>query len=362
MINKVGGGRPRYFREASIKQPKGAAAGAQVGPGSVRQIAKQAGVSTATVSRALNNPEAVAPPTRQRVLDITARLGYRPNSLGKNLVTGRSHLVGLVVPDIGTTLYGEMAKGIEDVLAGTGLQVVLASTRDRADLEREAVGSLLRHSVDTGIVINARLEPGGAGHGDAGHSDAGHSGWVHISPESLGYGLRVELDNYAGGRLAVRHLLATGRRDVAHLAGPLREGSERERGWRDELASAGLEPGRRELGGYTFESGFEFGRALLRGGLPDAVFAAGDLMAAGVLAALTEAGISVPDAVALVGFDDAAYSRLLYPPLTTIRQPAYGMGRKAAEIALLRLAGETPGSAIFGPELVVRGSAPGRPD
>ena len=315
-------------------------------PSSVRKIAKQAGVSTATVSRALNNPETVAPITRKRILEIADRLGYHPNSLGKNLVTGRSHLVGLIIPDIGTTLYGEMVKGVEDELSGTGLQVVLASTRDDLTLEREAVSSLLRHSVDTGIVINSRLAPSGAA----------HDYWVHISPESQEYGLRVELDNYAGARLAVRHLLETGRRDIAHLAGPLREGRERERGWHDELVSAGLKPGRRERGGYTLESGLRFVELLLRDGLPDAVFAAGDLMAAGVLSALTAASVAVPDEVALVGFDDAAYTRLLQPALTTVRQPAYLMGQKAAEFALLHLAGETPDSVTLEPELVVRGT------
>lgn len=315
-------------------------------PGSVRKVALQAGVSTATVSRTLNSPEAVAPETRRRVLEVAARLGYRPSSLGKNLVTGRSHLVGLIVPDIGTTLYGEMVKGIEDKLSGTGLQVVLASTRDNAALEREVVSSLLRHSVDIGVVINSRLAPGGGARDD----------WVHVSPESLDFNLRVELDNYAGARLAVKHLLATGRRDIAHLAGPLREGRERERGWRDELVESGLKPGCLVQGGFTLDSGLRCGEELLREGLPDAVFAAGDFMAAGVLQTFQRAGIRVPDEVALVGFDDAAFARLLYPALTTIRQPAYHMGRKAAELALLQLAGGKPSSVTLSPELIVRGS------
>ena len=144
-------------------------------------------------------------------------------------------------------------------------------------------------------------------------------------PESLDFNLRVELDNYAGARLAVRHLLATGRRDIAHLAGPLREGRERERGWRDELAEAGL-PGRCEQGGYTLESGLRCGEKLVQEGLPDAVFAAGDFMAAGVLQAFQRAGVKVPGEVALVGFDDAAFASLLFPALTTVRQPRVPYG------------------------------------
>lgn len=314
--------------------------------GSVREVAKRAEVSIATVSRAFNNPETVAPTTLKRVLGIAEGLGFKPNILGKNLVTGRSHLVGLLVPDIGTTLYGEMVKGIEDELAGTGWRVLLASTRDEPELELEAVTSLSYHSVDTGIVINSRVSPDGTA----------HDSWVHISPESLGFSLRVELDNYEGARLAVRHLVATGRRTIAHLAAPLREGVEREQGWRDELLASGLEPTLRLQGDYTLESGTRAAQFLLNKGLPDAVFASGDLMAAGVLQTFQAAGVAVPDDVALIGFDDAAYTSLLHPTLTTVRQPAYDMGKKAAELALLRLAGETPESVTFSPELVVRDS------
>ena len=318
--------------------------------GSVREVAKRAGVSTATVSRAFNNPETVAPATLKRVLNIAEGLGFKPNILGKNLVTGRSHLVGLLVPDIGTTLYGEMVKGIEDELAGTGLRVLLASTRDEPELELEAVTSLNYHSVDTGIVINSRV--------NALNTKAGgtaHDSWVHISPESLGFSLRVELDNYAGARLAVRHLVETGRRTIAHLAAPLREGQERERGWRDELLAWGLEPTLRLQGDYTLGSGVRAAQRLLKETF-DAVFASGDLMAAGVLQTFQGASVNMPDEVALVGFDDAAYTSLLHPTLTTVRQPAYLMGKKAAELALLRLAGETPESVTFSPELVVRDS------
>lgn len=313
---------------------------------SVREVAKRAGVSTATVSRALNSPQTVAPRTLERVLGIAEHLGYKPNILGRNLVTGRTHLVGLVVPDIGTTLYGEIAKGIEDALMGTGLQVVLASTRDNPELERSAVENLLHHSVDTGIVINSRLQP----------RDSAHRDWIHISPESPEYPLRVELDNYLGARLAVRHLLESGRRDIVHLAGTLREGLEREQGWRDELSAWSLEPKRRFQGDYTRESGARCARVLLAEGLPDAVFASGDLMAASALQTFQAAGVRVPADVALIGFDDAAYTCLLHPTLTTVRQPAYLMGQKAAELALRKIEGETPEPVTFAPELVVRGS------
>jgi DNA-binding LacI/PurR family transcriptional regulator len=315
---------------------------------SVRKVAQRAGVSIATVSRALNNPETVAPPTRERVLQIAADMGYKPSTLGRNLVTGRSHLIALLIPNIGSPLYGDMAKGIEDVLMGTGLQVVLASTRDDPELELLATTELLEHSVDSGIVINSRA-------GDSSLLEA-HSHWVHISPESPTFPMRVELDNYAGGRLAVQHLVDLGHRNIAHIAGPLREGKDRERGWRDELEANSLPLGLRAAGDYTLESGIAAVKEMLGHGTPDAIFAAGDLMAVGALQALTKAGLRVPQDVSLVGFDDAEYTTFVQPSLTTVQQPGYVMGKKAADLVLRHLAGEEPTIVFLHPKIIERDS------
>ncbi len=315
---------------------------------SARQVARRAGVSIATVSRAVNDPGSVAETTRERVLAVAAEMGYRPSTLGRNLVTGRSHLIGLVIPNINSPLYGDMAKGIEDALAGTGLQVVLASTRDEPELEVQAVCDLLSHSVDSGIIINSRV-------GDETPLEA-YSGWVHISPESPSFPLRVELDNYAGGRLAVQHLIDLGHRDIAHIAGPLREGRDRARGWRDELSENGLPEGSLVTGDYTLKSGAEAAREILKRGRPDAIFAAGDLMAVGALRALEGTGLRVPEDVSLVGFDDAAYTTLVRPALSTVQQPSYLMGQKAAELVLRHLAGEEPTIFFLHPTVVERDS------
>jgi DNA-binding LacI/PurR family transcriptional regulator len=315
---------------------------------SVRKVAQRAGVSIATVSRALNNPETVAPSTRERVLQIAADMGYKPSTLGRNLVTGRSHLIALLIPNIGSPLYGDMAKGIEDVFMGTGLQVVLASTRDDPELELQATTELLEHSVDSGIVINSRA-------GDSSLLEA-HSHWVHISPESPTFPMRVELDNYAGGRLAVQHLIDLGHRNIAHIAGPLREGKDRERGWRDELEANSLPLGLRADGDYTLESGRTAVKAMLERGRPDAIFAAGDLMAVGALQALTKAGLRVPQDVSLVGFDDAEYTTFVQPNLTTVQQPGYLMGKKAADLVLRHLAGEEPTIVFLHPKIIERDS------
>jgi DNA-binding LacI/PurR family transcriptional regulator len=323
--------------------------------GSARQIAEIVGVSIATVSRALNAPHQVTAETRARVLEAASNIGYRPNPLGRNLVVGRSHLVGLIVPNIGFPLYGLMARSLEEVLEPLGLRALLASSDDNAEREVEAAQSLLRHAVDGGIVINSQAS-GRLPHGP-------RFPWVYISPETPGLPGAVELDNRAGGRLAAEHLLQLGRRKLAHIAGTGREGVDREAGWLEGLTRVGLEAVGRGAGDYSEIAGYTQTRALLervgREGL-DGLFVAGDVMAAGAMRALREAGLRIPEAVAVIGFDDAEFTAMLETPLTTVRQPARAMGAAAARLLLHAYTLETPTLEVtpvmFEPELVVRAS------
>ncbi len=338
---------------------------------SVRQIAEIVGVSIATVSRALNTPQRVTPETRDRVLAAAERLGYVPNPLGRNLVVGRSHLVGLIVPNIGFPLFGLMARSIEDILEPLGLRALLASSDDDATREIQAAHSLLRHAVDGGIVINSRsnaaLPPGP------------RYPWIHISPEAAGLPNAVEMDNRAGGRIAAKHLLTLGRHRLAHIAGTGREGEERKAGWLEGLKSAGVSAITSVLGDYSKASGHAAIHTILErvgtDGL-DGVFLSGDAMAAGAMRALREAGLRVPQDVAVVGFDDAEFAAMLEPPLTTVRQPASAMGVAAARLLLrsyeihrgsvgrqhrhhLEFPEPNPPPVLFQPELVIRRSSVG---
>ena len=323
---------------------------------SARQIAEMTGVSIATVSRALNASDRVTPETRDRVLTAAAQFGYRPSPLGRNLVVGRSHLVGLIVPNIGFPLYGLMARSLEEVLEPLGLRALLASSDDDENREIEAAHSLLRHAVDGGIVINSRANmrlPSGP-----------RFPWIHIAPEEAGMAGVVELDNRAGGRLAASHLLETGRRQLAHVAGLGREGEDRQTGWLEALGANGIEPVGSALGDYSQAAGRAGTRAILeqvgRDGL-DGLFLAGDVMAAGAMRELREAELRVPEDVAVIGFDDADFAGMLEPPLTTVRQPAAAMGAAAARL-LLKSYNLEPSETLarqpvlFEPELVVRGS------
>lgn len=312
----------------------------------IREVARQSGVSIATVSRVFNNEASVSPETRQRVLECAAALGYEPSPLGRNLVTGRSYLMGLIMPNISFPLYGLMLNGAEDFLAGHGMRVLLASSHDDLQTELGAAGHLLRYAVDGGIVINSLA-------GEALPRQR-QAPWVHVAPEQAGLPWRVELDNEAGGRLAAEELLRGGGRDLAFVAGYGRESADRERGFAGALRERGLAY-RRVAGDYSVESGEAAAHTLLDGPL-DGVFAAGDLMAAGVLRALRAAGRRVPDDVAVIGFDDTPLAALLYPPLSSIRQPAYEMGAAAAALAVHLLSGAAGEPVTLQPQLIRRDS------
>lgn len=319
----------------------------------IREVARQAGVSTATVSRVFNNAESVHPETRQRVIELAVTLNYSPSPLGRNLVQGRSSLIGLLVPNLSFPLYGEMIRAVEDVLSTHGMSALLASSHDDAATETRAAHNLLRHAVDGGIVINSQA--------GLNLPTARGMNWVQVAPELPNLPHCVELDNEEGGRLAARELLRCGRRHLAYVGAGGRESADRERGFAVELAEAGLSY-RRFVGDYSEASGLLAADSLLDQGDPlDGIFAAGDLMAAGVLRALHLRGLRVPTDVAVVGFDDALIASLLYPRLTSIRQPADLMGQAAAELVLSLLSGLPRPPHIFAPTLVRREST-GPPD
>ena len=157
----------------------------------IREVARRSGVSIATVSRALSGGEAVSPATRERIVKMARALDYQPSPLGRNLVRGRSSLIGLIVPNVSFPLYGEMIRGIEDVLSGHGMSALLASSHDDTHTELASARRILGHAVDGGIVINSLL-------GAALPVQRGLN-WVQVSPETPNLPCRVELDNEAGG-------------------------------------------------------------------------------------------------------------------------------------------------------------------
>lgn len=319
-------------------------------------VGRLAGVSHQTVSRVINGSPHVRPQTRERVLKAMLELGYRPNSVARALVTGRSNTLGVVSFD--TTLYGPASTlfGIERAAHEAGYFIIVASLKalDRASVA-DAVERLRRHGVDGILVIAPHVEAADAllhAPGDAPlvAVEAGPERGVPV----------VAVDQVGGAASATRHLLDLGHETVWHIAGPpdFLEARQRLEGWRETLEEAGTEIPPALEGDWSPRAGYDLGRRLSRNRDLSALFVANDQMALGVLRAMHEGGRRIPDEVSIVGFDDIPEARYFLPPLTTVRQDFNEVGSRSVHL-LLRImsdGGSLPSSPRVEPELIVRGS------
>lgn len=325
-------------------------------PPTLSDVAKLADVSHQTVSRVLNDHPRVRPETRQRVLDAITALGYRRNSAARTLVTRRSGIIGVVTS--GSALFGPTSTliAIEGAARDAGLYVSVATVAKwQADSVSTVLEHFMSHGVDGVVVI--------AAHDDAVEAVRGFREPVPIvmvGPKGLPAPLlSVAVDQYTGARMAVRHLVGLGHREVLHLAGPSDwlDARARVRGWRAELVASGLTATMLVPGDWSADRGYEVGKELMAGDLPTAVFAANDQLALGLLRAFAEGGVRVPDDVSVVGFDDVDGSANFYPPLTTIRQEFGPLGRRCMEQLLASIAGEQVKPELIQPSIVVRASS-----
>nr|WP_308121683.1 LacI family DNA-binding transcriptional regulator [Actinotalea ferrariae] len=326
-------------------------------PPAMSDVAAVAGVSHQTVSRVLNGHPSVRPETRQRVLDAIAELGYRRNTAARALVTRRTDTIGVVAS--GSALFGPTSTliAVEGAARDAGLYVSVATVaRWEAEGMRQVLEHFMAQGVEGVVVIAAHDEAI-----EAVRAFDAPVPVVMVGPKDLPGGRlhSVAVDQYAGARLATRHLLDLGHRDVVHLAGPedWLDARARIRGWRDELVAAGIEPGEPIHGDWSAGRGYGVGRDLVRAGVPTAVFAANDQLALGLLRAFAETGVSVPGDVSVVGFDDVDGSAHFYPPLTTVRQEFGALGRRCLELLLTALAGDDQAPELIPPRLVVRASS-----
>jgi DNA-binding LacI/PurR family transcriptional regulator len=324
----------------------------------MHDVARAAGVSHQTVSRVLNDHPSVRPETRERVQAAIAQLGYRRNPIARALVTRRTHTIGVLAP--ASNLFGpaSLVIAVEQAARSHGWYVSLASLSDFDPPSVDgAIDHFLGQQVD-GLVVVAPV-PSAV---EACSAAALGVPTVMVATDaqpSAGFDV-VAIDQEEGARLAVRHLLGLGHRTVTHLAGPedWLDAAARLRGWRVELTAAGASMPEVMVGDWSADSGYRAGGDLVAGGeLPTALFAANDLMAIGLVRALVESGVSVPEQVSVVGFDDIDATGFLLPPLTTVRQDLVTLGRLGVERLLARIAGAEPGDPVRQPpELVVRAS------
>lgn len=322
----------------------------------IADVAAEAGVSTATVSRALNGGT-ISPEARARVEAAARRLNYRRNDLARSLATGRTGVVGVLIPDVIGPLYARMARGIEEVLEPLGMHYMMVTDNRDLDQEVEAIHLLLARRVDALVVIGSRLDPDGLAEvvGDA-------TPIVLIQPERDGGGRHttIEIDNDGGIRAAVDHLVERGHRRIGHVSGLRRDADVRARALRGALAGHGLEPVLFTDGGSTEEGGVRAGSTVARSHREEglsAVVCSNDRIAAGLYLSLRLEGCRVGIDVSVIGFDDLPWCPYLDPPLTTVRQPAEEMGRAAARHVLTALRDGVPAGGLRLPaELVPRDS------
>jgi LacI family transcriptional regulator len=324
----------------------------------IRDVARQANVSVATVSRALNGHQHVTEAVRLRVLSIANELRYSPHHAARSLSSRRTHTIGVVLPDLHGEFFSELMRGIDQVAREHGLHLLVSSYHGHPE-EQGAALRAMRGRVDGLLVMSPY-----AGESDflTGNMSAALPTVLINShlPES-GFGV-LNIDNHGGARAMTRHLIDSGRRRIAFIAGPDNnfDAHERLRGYRDALAEA-LPAARPWIlpGAFDEASGHGAGRVLLDSAqLPDAVFAANDMMALGCLFAFNQAGLRVPDDVALAGFDDIPLARYVHPALTTMRVDIAALGGRATRALLARAdSGEVPpAEPLLSPELIVRGS------
>jgi DNA-binding LacI/PurR family transcriptional regulator len=328
---------------------------------SLQEVARQAKVSIATVSRVLNKSDKVVPETRAVVEQALRDLDYRPSRVARRLrmKDGHAHLVGLIIPDIQNPFYAEIARGVEDAAYGAEYALLLCNSDENLDKERFYLEVMRAESVD-GIVLPPFDET------DAAVIEMVKTGMPIVCVDRSLSKVKtdlVEVDNYQGAFDAVVHLLDKGHKSIGLIEGrsEVSTSRERRRGYVDALATRGIEP-RKELmraGDFKQESGRVLTNELLAlKKRPSALFVCNNLMTVGALSALHQRGIRVPQEVAVVGFDDLPWAEALDPPPTVVRQPAYEVGKQAMELLLRRIIEPTrlPVTVRLLPELVVRRS------
>jgi LacI family transcriptional regulator len=311
---------------------------------SLRDVARQAGVSPMTVSRVINNAASVKPETRQRVEEVIAATGYIPNRLAQGLISQRTGTLGLIIPDVSNPFFALVLRAAEITARREGYRVLVCNTEGDAGLERDYIHNLISHQVD-GLMV-------------APVGDRSRNGLLPLMQRSYPLvlldrsvqGIECDLvqgDSAGGAQRLIRHLLAVGHRRIAIILGPDDVSTTRERyaGYCGALDAAKLPLDRDLVVETTVDQpgGYRAMQQILRlDARPSAVFAVNNMTAMGAMQALREQGLAVPDAFGLVCFDDVEHLAILAPFMTVVDQPAEAFGAMATQMLLERIGGRAP--------------------
>jgi LacI family transcriptional regulator len=346
----------------------------------LHDVAAAAGVSPATAARALGGYGSVSEEARAQVLAASARLRYRPNKLARSMITGTTQTIGVVVGDIELSFFARAVRGMADEAKLGGFELILANSDEDVEKERAAIGVLLEKQVD-GLILAAATTR------DVAHlEDISERGVPLVLFDRIVAGVdcdAVVVDNFRAAQNATRHLIRLGHRRIAIMVeeatalapedlpvgnpGPVGAMTSvlREIGWADALRGAGLKVSSDLIRRCAYDreaARAETAAALRLADPPTAILATDETMSIGVLEALTDAGMRIPEEISVVAFDDAAWTTLVRPPLTVVAQPVYELGQAASRRLLARIAGDEgpPHVEMRDTTFLVRGST-GRP-
>jgi LacI family transcriptional regulator len=329
----------------------------------MKDIARDLGVSVVTVSKVLRNHSDISPATRERVLKRMKELHYRPNLAARALVTGRTCMIGLIVPDLVHPFFAEVAKGLSKVLRKKGYGLVISSSEEDPELEQQEIDQLLARRVDALIVASAQWTVESFR-----RIEEMKTPYVLVDRRFAGLAANfVGVDDEQIGAVATEHLIEIGCQRIAHIRGPeLSTALGRMEGYRRTLTRHGLvmPPGYIVLGKSADDaadaSGYHAMRQLLRlNPRPDGVFCYNDPIGMGALKAILEAGLRVPEDIAVIGCGNVRYAELLRVPLSSIDQDSTTIGERAAKLALSLIESKhvvRPKTILLPPKLAVRDS------
>ncbi len=302
----------------------------------IKDVAREARVSVASVSRALNGSANVTEITRRRILGVAERLRYVPHSAARSLITRRTQTVGALLPDLFGEFFSELIRGIDLAARARGLHLLVSSSHGHSS-EAAAALRAMQGRVDGVLVMSPHVDAAFLSQ----HLAQALPAVLINTPVRDSQYPTLNIDNYGGAFAMTQHLIERGFRSIAFVTGPDGnfDASERLRGFNDAVARSDERIDVQVLrGDFTEESGISIGQRLCESrARPRAVFAANDTMAIGILLALNEGGVRVPDDIALAGFDDIPISRFVNPPLTTVRVRIADLGRSALEQLVLQL-------------------------
>jgi LacI family transcriptional regulator len=330
----------------------------------LHDVARVASVSIATVSATLNQTAYVSPALQERVRKAVTEVGYHPDAIARSLKTRTTKTLGLIISDISNPFFTSVIRGIEDVANARGYTLVLCNTDERLEKEQAYVQLLRSRRVD-GVI----MAPVGGAEDYIDFESAVGAPVVFIDRRVPARADVVVVDNAHGAREVIRYLLDLGHRRIGVITGlpKISTSEERLAGYQDALREAGLsaDPALRKVGDSRLEGGYQAAQELIAmASRPTAIFATNNLMAIGLMRAVAERGLRCPNDISVACFDDFEWASVFHPRLTTVAQPTYEMGSKAAEFLLARLTGppiDDTQECVLTPTLVIRDSCAAPP-